>query len=220
MKVTPILVTALFSVEFLFACGKQPDSTITRTQSASSAPQHKVVYVDWKAQITKLKKQLARDPNSAFLHNQIAVAYNALGDSPNSDREIHIAMKLKPDDSTDCYTAFSFYQQRHLKDEEMLVLDKALEIDPGNAFGHYEKAGLLEDDKKWTDALTEYQATKRLVDWVKANPDNFRNSAWMYTDRRGNFYDVTWEISHIDNDLRRVNTEMREPLAKSAGPTP
>jgi hypothetical protein len=102
----------------------------------------------------------------------------------------------------------------------MFALEKALEIDPGNAFGHYEKAGLLEDHKKWTDALTEYQATKRLADWVKANPDNFRNSAWMYTDRRGAQYDVTWEVSHIDDDLRRVNTEMREPLPKKDGPTP
>ncbi len=178
------------------------------------------MHVDWQAQIAELKNHLARDPNSAFLHNQIAVAYNALGDFPNSDREIHIAMKLKPDDPSDCYTAFAFYQQRHLKDKEMSVLDEALEIDPGNAFGHYEKAGLLEDDKKWTEALTEYRATKRLVDWVKANPDNFRNSAWMYTDRRGNFYDVTWEASHIDDDLRRVNTEMREPLPGRDGPKP
>jgi tetratricopeptide (TPR) repeat protein len=221
MKMKPILVTAmLLCVELLFACGKQPASTITKTLSSNSAPQHKVVYVDWQSQVAELKKKLVRDPNSAFLHNQIAVAYNALGDFSNSDREIHTAMKLSPDDSIDCYTAFAFYQQRHLRDKEMSVLDKALEIDPGNAFGHYEKAGLLEDDKKWTDALTEYQATKRLVDWVKANPDNFRNSAWMYTDRRRNFYDVTWEISHIDDDLRRVNTEMREPPPKRDSPTP
>jgi len=207
MKIRPILVTASFCVEFLFACGKQPASTITNTQSTNSAPQHKVVHVDWQAQIAELKKQLARDPNSAFLHNQIAVAYNALGDFPNSDREIHKAMKLRPDHPSDCYTAFAFYQQRHLKDKEMSVLEKALKIDPGNAFGHYEKAGLLEDNKSWTDALTEYQATKRLVDWVKANPDNFRNNSWTYTDRRGNAFDVTWEVSHIEDDLRRVNAE-------------
>jgi tetratricopeptide (TPR) repeat protein len=208
MKIKPILVTALFCVEFLFACGKQPPSTITNTRSTNSAPQHKSVYVDWQAQVAELKKRLAGDPNSAFLHNQIAVAYNALGDSPNSDREIRIAMKLNPDDPSDCYTAFAFYQQRHLKNKEMSVLKKALEIDPGNAFGHYERAGLLEDEKKWTDALTEYQATKRLADWVKANPDNFKNTVWTYTDRRGNPYDITWEISHVDDDLRRVNAEI------------
>ena len=221
MKVKTIFVSALLlCVEFLFGCGKQPVSTITITQSTNSAPQHKVVHVDWQAQRTELKKQLARDSNSAFLHNQLAVAYNALDDFPNSDREIHIAMKLSPDDPIDCYTAFAFYKQRHLKDKELFVLEKALEIDRGNAFGHYEKAGLLENDKKWTDALTEYQATKRLLDWVKANPDNFRNNSWTYTDRCGAPYDVTWEVSHIDDDLHRVEAEVREPLPKRDDPTP
>jgi len=208
MKTKPIFVASLLlCVEFGFACGKQPASAITKTRSTNSTPEHKVVHVDWQAQIAELKKQLARDPNSAFLHNQIAVAYNALGDFPNSDREIHIAMKLSPDNPIDCYTAIAFYQQRHLKDEELSVLERALQIDPGNAFGHYEKGSLLEGEKKWTDALAEYQATKRLADWVKANPDNFRNNSWMYIDRRGAQYDVTWEISHIDDDLRRVNAE-------------
>jgi len=207
MNIKPILVTALLC-EFMFACGKQSPPAITKTRNTSSAPQHKVVHVDWQTQIAELKKQLARHPNSAFLHNQIAVAYNALGDFPDSGREIHIAMRLNPDDPIDCYTAFAFYQQRHLKNEQLAILAKALQIDPGNALGHYEMAGLLEDDKKWTEALTEYKATKRLVDWVKANPDNFRNNSWMYTTRRGAQYDVTWEVSHIDDDLHRVNAEI------------
>jgi tetratricopeptide (TPR) repeat protein len=191
----------------MFACGKQPAST-AKVQSMSSTPQHKVVHVDWQAQLTQLQEQLARNPNSASLHNQAAVAYNALGDFPNSDREIQIAMQLSPDDSNNCYSAFAFYKQRHLEGEEMSALEKALQIDTGNAFGHYEKATLLEDNKKFTDALTEYQTAKRLVDWVRAIPDNFRNNSWWYTDRRGNQYDVTWEISHIDDDLRRVNAEI------------
>lgn len=221
MKTKHIFVAALLScVEFVFACGKRPPSTITETQSTSSAPQHKVVHVDWQAQIAELKKQLARDPNSAFLHNQIAAAYNALGDFPNSDREIHIAMQLDPDDPNDCYLAFAFYKQRHLRDKELSVLERALQIDPGNAFGHYEKAALLEDDKKWADALAEYQTTKRLVDWVKANPDNFGNNSWTYRDRLGAQYDVTWEISHIDDDLSRVDTEIRRSMPNKDGRTP
>jgi Tfp pilus assembly protein PilF len=109
MKAKPIFVTVLLlCVEFLFGCGKQPAPTITKTQSTDSAPRHKVVYVDWQAQIADLKKQLTRNPNSAFLHNQIATAYNALGDFPNSDREIHIAIKPNPDDPGECYMAFAF----------------------------------------------------------------------------------------------------------------
>jgi tetratricopeptide (TPR) repeat protein len=207
MTMKPILVTALSCVGLILACSKQPAFT-AKVQSTGTSPQHKVVHVDWQAQLTEMQKQLARNPNSAFLHNQAAVAYNALGDFPNSDREIHIAMKLSPDDTNYCYSAFAFYKQRHLENEEMSTLEKALQIDSGNAFGHYEKATLLEDKKKWTDALAEYQTTKRLVDWVKANPDNFRNNSWWYTDRRGNQYDVSWEISHIDDDLRRVNAEI------------
>jgi len=192
----------------MFACGRKPTSETAKTQTASSPSQHKVVQVDWPAVIVDLKKQLARNPNSAFLHNQIAVAYNAVGDFPNSDKEIHTAMRLDRDDPSNFYTAFAFYQQRHLKNEQLAVLEKALQIDPGNALGHYEMAGLLEDDKKPTEALAEYETTKRLVDWVKANPDNYKNSAWTYTTRRGAQYDVTWEVTHIDDDLRRVNAEI------------
>jgi len=194
--------------QLLSSCGQTAHTQREPQNSGKDSPD-KVVQVDWPAQLADIQARLIRDPNSAFLHNQAAVAYDALGDFDNFDREINLAMKLEPDNSIDCYVAYAVYKRRHLRDKQILVLGKALQIDPGNPMGHYEKAAIFEDDRKWVDALAEYQTTKRLLDWVRSDQKHFHNNSWTYLDRRGNPYDVSWQITYIEDDLRRVRAAMQ-----------
>lgn len=208
MKSKSRLIALCLCGQLISSCGQTAHPPREPQDSGKESP-HKVVQVDWPALLADIQKRLTKDPNSAFLHNQAAVAYDALGDFGNFDREINIAMKLEPDKSIHCYMAYAVYKRRHFRDKQISVLEKALQIDPGNPMGHYEKAGIFEDDKKWADALAEYQTTKRLLEWVKADQKNFHNNNWTYLDRRGNPYDVSSEITHIEEDMHRVRAAMQ-----------
>jgi tetratricopeptide (TPR) repeat protein len=130
----------------------------------------KTVQVDWHAELKRLQNELARKPNSGFLHSQAAVAYNALGDLPGFNREIHLAMHFEKHRAVYYYYAYAVYKQRHLKKLQIQALDRALQIDPHNPFGHYQRAGIFEDDNKWADALAELQITRTVLEWMAPNP--------------------------------------------------
>jgi tetratricopeptide (TPR) repeat protein len=153
-----------------------------------------------------LQGELARDPNSAFLHGQIAVAYDNLNDLPAFDAQIQEAMKLDRKSAIYCYFAYAVYKRRHLDDKKIKVLQQALRIDPDNPLGHYEMASIMEDNGKWSDALAEYDRTKQLLDGVKPNQSSTDYSKWSYADPSGDPYDVTFEKDHIDADITRVRT--------------
>lgn len=204
MKLKLFLIALCAYGQFMSACGQTDHHVQAEAQNTPKESQRKTVQVDWRAQLTDIQKQLAKNPSSAFLHNQAAVAYDALDDFEGFDREIHIAMKLDPGNPSDVYAAYAVYKRRQLRDKRTLALEQALQADPNNPTGHYEKASMFEDDKKWVEALAEYQITKMLGDQVKANPDNFKNNHWTYVDLRGNPFDISWETAHIDDDIARV----------------
>lgn len=207
MRRLSIVILGCGQFLFMSACGHARSQQSSGSPGVSAEEPAKVVKIDWHAKLATLQEELARNPNSAFLHSQAAVAYDALDDFPSFEKEIHLAMDLDKENSVHCYFAYAVYKRRHLKEEEVSALERALQIDPGNPFGHYEMATLLEDDKKWTDALTEYETTKKLVDAVKQN-STLNYSRWSYVDPRGGFYDVTFEKAHIDDDIARVRAAM------------
>jgi hypothetical protein len=92
-------------------------------QDPRQASSHKTVQVDWRAKLESLQKQLAKEPNSAFLHSQAAMAYEGLGDFQNFDREINVAINLDRERATYCYFAFAVYKQHHLLDKEIAILE-------------------------------------------------------------------------------------------------
>jgi len=191
------------------ACGQTTRPSQTEAQQAADKQAHKVVQVDWRAQLAATQKQLEREPSSGFLHGQAAVAYDALGDFESFDREIQTAMRLDPGNSMPCYMGYAVYKRKHLTDKQRSVLDAALKIDPANPFGHYEKAGMLEDAKERQSALKEYETVQGLLQRVKSDPKNFQNNGWRYVDARGNSYDVTLEESRVANDIARVRAAMQ-----------
>lgn len=192
-----------------FAHTDHPSQPSFQNREVDSAGR-KTVHVDWREQLAATKKKLEGDPNSSFLHGQAAVAYDALDDFENFDREIQLAMRLDPENTMPCYMAYAVYKRRYLEDKATSVLQTALKIDPRNPFGHYEKAAALENSKVYKGALKEYRTAKELLLRVKANPANLQGNAWRYVDGRSNPFDVTVQESRIEDDIARVRGAIQD----------
>jgi hypothetical protein len=75
------------------------------------------------------------------------------------------------------------------------VLLDALEKDPNNPVGRFEFAYILEEEMHWADSLREYQVAKRLAASVKGP---------VYTDPRGNLFDIDGVREEVDKAIDRV----------------
>ncbi|MBZ5697310.1 MAG: hypothetical protein LAN18_02040 [Acidobacteriia bacterium] len=209
MKTKLLLAAGFLSAQLMLSCSKQ-SSTPAQNPILSNEPQHKVLNLDPQTQLDNIRKDLERDPQSAFLHNQAAIAYDSLDDFKNFEREIQTAMRLDPGNSIDQYVAYAVYKRRGLREKQTSALDAALEIDPANPFGHYERASMLEDKKEWQAALKEYQTTQELLQQLKSDPNNFQNNRWMYVDKRGNPFDVTFQEAHIADNIARAHAAIQD----------
>ena len=185
-------------------------SSQTEARQVGDIQAHRVVQVDWRAQLAATQKQLEQEPNSSFLHGQAAVAYDALGDFKSFESEIQTAMRLDPRNSMPCYMAYAVYKRKRLTDKQTSALDAALKIDPDNPFGRYEKASMLEDAQDFPNALKEYETAQRLLQRVTSDRNNLQKGRWTYIDRRGNHYDVTQEELQVSNDIVRVRTDIQD----------
>ncbi len=77
---------------------------------------------------------------------------------------------------------------------------KALEEDFENPLGHFELGVVLEKEKYWADALSEYRTAKLLASKVKSS---------SYTDRMGNPYEI--EVVRKEVDQRIDMVAKRQP---------
>jgi tetratricopeptide (TPR) repeat protein len=161
----------------------------------STSVQHGSVPVDWKAELTKAKAGIEKNPKSAFWHNQAGVAYDALGDFDTAVKEIKLATTLDPSNPNDYYTLYALYKRKAMHAEQRQVLLDALEKDANNPVGRFEFAYILEEEKHWADSLREYQVAKGLAGWVKGP---------MYRDLRGNVYEVDGVRREVDKAIERV----------------
>ncbi len=157
--------------------------------------QHGTVSVDWKVELAKAKAGIAKNPKSAFWHNQAGVAYDALGDFENAVREIKLASTLDRSNPNNYYTLYALYKRKAMHSEQRQVLLDALEKDANNPMGRFDFAYILEEEKHWADSLREYQVAKRLAASVKGP---------MYIDPRGNAYEVDGVREEVDRAIDRV----------------
>jgi len=163
--------------------------------SQLTSAQHGSVPVDWNAELTKAKAGIEKEPKSAFWHNQAGVAYDALGDFETAVKELKLACKLDPSNPTSYYALYALYKRKSMHSEQRQVLLDALENDPNNPVGRFEFAYILEEEKHWPDSLREYQLAKRMAANVKGP---------IYTDFRGNPYEVAGVQEEVDKAIERV----------------
>src|SRR6266480_2400185 len=157
--------------------------------------EHKTVTVDWKAELTKAKAGIEKNPKSAFWHNQAGIAYDALGNFDTAVKEIKLAATLDPSNPNNYYTLYALYKRKAMHAEQRQVLLDALEKDANNPVGRFEFAYILEEEKHWADSLREYRVAKRLAASVKGP---------MYIDPRGNAYEVDGVREEVDRAIDRV----------------
>jgi len=162
----------------------------------SSSAQHGTVTMDWKAELAKDKTNIAKDPKSAFWHNQAGMAYNALGDFADAVRELKLASKLDPSNPINDYGLYALYKRKGMHEKQRQILLDALEKDPNNPLGRFEFAYILESEKHWADSLREYQTAKRLA---SAAPGD------QYVDPRGNYYDIEAVRTEVNGAIDRVS---------------
>jgi tetratricopeptide (TPR) repeat protein len=209
MKAQLLLAMGALSVQLMLSCSKQSEPPRTQNPTVNNEPQHKVLNLDPQALLNGIRKNLKLDPQNASLHGQAASLYDSVDDFKSFEREIQIAMRLDPGNPMDYYIAYAVYKRRHLREKQASALETALKLDPANPFGHYQKAGMSENDKDWQKALEEYRATQEFLQRVvQSDPHNFQNNRWMYVDKRGNPFDVTYEESHIADDISRIRRAM------------
>src|SRR5713226_2631537 len=163
--------------------------------SQLTSVQHGSVPVDWKAELAKAKAGIEKNPKSAFWHNQAGVAYDALGNLDTAVKEIKLATTLDPSNPNDYYTLYALYKRKAMHAEQRQVLLDALEKDANNPVRRFEFAYILEEEKHWADSLREYQVAKRLATSVKGP---------IYTDLRGNPYEVDGVREEVDKAIERV----------------
>lgn len=163
--------------------------------SQLTSPQHGSVVVDWKAELAKAKAGIAKDPKSAFWHNQAGVAYDALGDFDDAVKELTVTSTLDPSNPIDDYALYALYKRKGMHPEQRKVLLGALEKDPNNPVGRFEFAYILEEEKHWAESLQEYQVAKRLAASVKGP---------TYIDLRGNPYDIDGVREEVGKAIDRV----------------
>ncbi len=158
--------------------------------------QRGTVIVDWKAELAKARAEIAKNPKSAFWHNQAGMDYNALGDFRSAVKELRLACSLDPSNAEDYYGLYALYKRKGMHSEERRVLLDALEKDPNNPFGHFEFGFILEGEKRWPDSLREYRTAKRLVSAIQGS---------QYVDPRGNYYDIDDVRNLVDEAIERVS---------------
>ena len=157
--------------------------------------EHKTVTVDWKAELTKAKAGIEKNPKSAFWHNQAGIAYDALGEFETAVKELRLACTLDPSDPGYYYSLYALYKRKSMHSEQRKVLLDALEIDPNNPIGRFEFAYILEEEKRWADSLREYRVAKSLAANVECP---------MYRDLRGGVDEIAGVRAEVDRSIERV----------------
>ncbi len=163
--------------------------------------QHGSVTIDWKAELEKAQTEIAKDPKSAFWHNQAGVAYYSLGDFASGVRELKLASKLDPRNPIHDYALYGMYKRNGDITGEREALLSLIRKDPNNPLGHFELAVLLERQQKWTRALEEYKASKVLIGRVA--------DVREYVDSQRNAYAIEAVRSNVDKSIQRV-TKLRD----------
>jgi tetratricopeptide (TPR) repeat protein len=182
---TQFRIALLFSVCVLLGVGHS--SWVSAQQGSKS--------VDWKKELQKAQDGIEKNPKSSFWHNQAGIAYDALGNVENAERELTLAASLDSTNPIGYYALYAFYQRKGTQAQQRQALLNALENDSRNPLGHFELGSVLEKEGRLTASLGEYRTAKSLVSEVKGRE---------YIDGRGNPYEIEVVRTEADKCTDRV----------------
>ncbi|SRR6266403_3506626 len=151
--------------------------------------------VDWKKELQKAQDAIEKNPKSSFWHNQAGIAYEAVGDVENAEKELALACKLDSTNPIGYYSLYAFYKRMGTLAQQRETLLSALENDSRNPLGHFELGSVLEKEERLTASLRECRTAKSLVSEVKGRE---------YIDGRGNPYEIEVVRTEVDKCIDRV----------------
>jgi len=113
-----------------------------------------------------IHEQLAKSPNSAFLHNQLAALAAGKSDWETFEKEINSAIRLEPNDPLNYFQAGETYHRRGMLDRAIPMYLKGVELDPNNPLFHF-KLGELYEKSQPGKSRNEFMESKRLLKSVR-----------------------------------------------------
>jgi tetratricopeptide (TPR) repeat protein len=124
------------------------------------------------------EEELARNPRSAFWHNQAGVCQAALGNFGEARNHFTDAISLEPEDPINYYHLAAIERTQGNLNRAKDLLEKALALDPRNPSGHCHLGNVLLTEGDWQYARSEFDAC------LAAIPSQGND----YYDPRGNAY--------------------------------
>jgi tetratricopeptide (TPR) repeat protein len=203
----PMKTIVLFITVYLSFSAAAPCQQGVRNQASSQSP------TDQQAEIRDLLSKLQTNPKSSFLHNQLAVLYSASGNLAGFEKEINIAIELEPMDPINYFQAAVVYGRNRDEKKQILMLEKAIKLDPHNPVFRFERARAYEVKGLHHRAKQEYlEARQLLAHGVQTGKEsqadhvlrNARIVEGTYYDSFNNAYSVENLAAGIEKALLRV----------------
>jgi tetratricopeptide (TPR) repeat protein len=118
---------------------------------------------DEQTEVTEVLNKLRANPNSSFLHNQLAVLYGADGNFSGFEKEIKTAIKLQPRDPINYFQASLVYGRNGQQQKQIAMLEKAIAMDSQNPVFRFERARVYESEGLPDRAKKNYIKAKQLL---------------------------------------------------------
>ena len=164
---------------------------------------------DIQSSINDLEGKLKKEPNSAFLHNQIAMLWNAAGNFAKFEEEIHKAIALEPRDPINYSAAAEVYGSRQRYNDQKQMLLEALRHDPCNPLLRYELGARYEREGRSEAATRQFkraQAAMRAARFKDHGSDDcFRAPSRIEGNTYYDRFNNAFSIDHLDDLLREAN---------------
>jgi len=159
----------------------------------------KELKVDLKKEEIKIKKELEKNFNSSFLHNQLALIYYAQNKFCSSIEEFLLAISLEPDNALNYFELAEFYLRKNQLDKSEIFINRAIVIDKMNPHFYYLRGNIYEEKGLYESAFEDYSyAFKLLTAIPKSQKD--------YQDKKNNIYSLTNLRKYLPKRINKLKS--------------
>jgi tetratricopeptide (TPR) repeat protein len=168
---------------------------------------------DVQAEIHELLRKLQTNPNSSFLHNQLAILYSDNGNFAGFVKEMNTAIKLEPKDPINYFQASLTYGRNGQYEKQSAMLEKAIALDSNNPVFRFERARIYESKGRPDRAKKDYLDAKQLLA-AAVERGNMSVADHFLRDSRavkGSYLDTfnnAYTVEHLQEDIEKALTRI------------
>jgi tetratricopeptide (TPR) repeat protein len=182
-------------------------------QEGAPEPSKSNLRTDEQVEIQELLGKLQTDPNSSYLHNQLAILYSDSGSFSGFVKEINTAIKLQPKDPINYFQASLTYGENGHHEKEVAMLEKAIALDSQNPTFRFRRAQIYGSEGLPDRAKKNYLDAKQLL---AAAVERGNRSAADHVLRdsrvvKGTYYDSfnnADTVEHLTADIEKALTRV------------